>query len=150
MIPHYITAVSAMALVAGGRPQDKPIIEKARAYLADHLLDEGEGIKPNKFCTAAWATAARARDGRRADIISLEYALRAMKEAELPANDAAWQKAITFLQRTQNNNETNDQSVGRQRRRLHLLPGFSYTQTKARARTAARPTPACSATRGRT
>ena len=48
-------------------------------------------------------------DGRRADIISLEYALRAMKEAELPENDAAWQKAITFLQRTQNNSETNDQ-----------------------------------------
>src|SRR5690242_17175255 len=29
-IPHYITAVSVTALSAAGRPQDKPVIEKAR------------------------------------------------------------------------------------------------------------------------
>ena len=31
-----------MAFVAGGRPQDKPLIERGRQYLADHLLDEGD------------------------------------------------------------------------------------------------------------
>ena len=36
-----------MALAAGGRPQDKPLIEKARRYLAEHLLDEGEGVQKN-------------------------------------------------------------------------------------------------------
>src|SRR5260370_284360 len=49
-IPHYITAVSIMALVAGGRPQDRPLIEKGREYIAGHILDEGEGVPPtDKF-----------------------------------------------------------------------------------------------------
>ena len=47
-VPHYVTAVAVMALVAGGRPADKPVIEKARQYLADQLLDEGEGSQADR------------------------------------------------------------------------------------------------------
>jgi hypothetical protein len=46
VVPHYVTAVSVMALVAGGRSADKPVIDKGRQYIAEHLLDEGEGLKP--------------------------------------------------------------------------------------------------------
>jgi squalene-hopene/tetraprenyl-beta-curcumene cyclase len=124
MIPHYITAVAMQALVAGGRAADKPVIEKARKYLADHLLDEGEGIqKSDKFYGGMGYGGTS--DGGIADIISLEYSLRAMKEAELPANDAAWQKAITFLQRTQNNKETNDQSFSADDGGFIYYPGYS-------------------------
>jgi squalene-hopene/tetraprenyl-beta-curcumene cyclase len=125
IVPHYITAVSVMALVAGGRPQDKPLIEKGRAYLAEHIWDEGEGVKPND----KWYGGIGYGGGdpnRRADIISLEYALRAMKEAELPANDAAWEKAIKFLQRTQNNSETNDQGWASNDGGFVYYPGFTY------------------------
>jgi len=125
VIPHYITAVSVMALVAGGRPQDKPLIEKGRAYLAEHIWDEGEGVKP----TDKWYGGigyGGSDPNRRADIISLEYALRAMKEAELPANDAAWEKAIKFLQRTQNNSETNDQGWASNDGGFVYYPGFTY------------------------
>jgi squalene-hopene/tetraprenyl-beta-curcumene cyclase len=126
-IPHYITAVSTMALVAGGRPQDRPVIERARAYLAESLLDEGEGVQKNEFWYGGMGYGATTRaDGRRADMISLEYALRAMKEAELPENDAAWQKAITFLQRAQNNSETNDQKWAANDGGFVYYPGFSY------------------------
>jgi len=124
MIPHYITAVAVRALVAGGRTADKPTIEKARAYLADHLLDEGEGIaKSDKFYGGMGYGGTS--DGGIADIISLELSLRAMKEAELPANDAAWQKAITFLQRTQNNKETNDQGWSGTDGGFIYYPGYS-------------------------
>ena len=126
-IPHYITAVSAMALVAGGRPQDRPLIDKARAYLAENLLDEGEGVGKNEFWYGGMGYGNTTRaDGRRADIISLEYALRAMREAELPANDPAWQKAITFLQRTQNNSEANDQKWAGNDGGFVYYPGFTY------------------------
>jgi squalene-hopene/tetraprenyl-beta-curcumene cyclase len=64
-------------------------------------------------------------DGGIADIISLELSLRAMKDAELPANDAAWQKAITFLQRTQNNKETNDQGWSTSDGGFIYYPGYS-------------------------
>jgi len=124
-IPHYITAVSVMALVAGGRPQDKPLIEKARGYLAAALLDEGEGVGPtDKFYGGASYGGATAE--RRADIISLEYALRAMKESQVPASNAAWDKALKFIQRTQNNSETNDQSWAANDGGFVYLPGFTY------------------------
>jgi squalene-hopene/tetraprenyl-beta-curcumene cyclase len=127
IIPHYITAVSTSALAAGGRSQDRPIIEKARRYLADNLLDEGEGVSKSDFWYGGMGYGHTTRaDGRRADMISLELALRAMREAELPANDEAWQKAIAFLQRTQNNSETNDQKWAANDGGFVYYPGFSY------------------------
>ena len=94
------------------------------------MLDEGEGVKPNDKWYGGMGYGGTQSRGRRADIISLEYALRAMKEAELPANDAAWEKAIKFLQRTQNNSETNDQELGVERRRLRLLPRLHLSQRR--------------------
>ena len=123
-IPHYITAVSVMALVAAGQPADKAIITKARAYLALHLLDEGEGVSPSDKFYGGMGYGGTS-DGGRADLISLEYGLRAMKEAELPANDPAWEKAIKFLQRTQNNSETNDQKWASNDGGFIYYPGYS-------------------------
>ena len=126
-IPHYITAVSTVALVAGGRPQDKPIVEKARAYLVENMLDEGEGVAKSDFWYGGMGYGGTTRaDGRRADMISLEYALSAMKEAQLPETSDAWKKAITFLQRTQNNSETNDQKWAANDGGFVYYPGFSY------------------------
>ena len=127
VIPHYITAVAIQALVAGQRAGDKAVIQKARAYLADHLLDEGEGMtKSNKFYGGMGYGGTS--DGGVADIISLEYSLRAMKEADLPANDAVWQKAITFLQRTQNFKETNDQAFTADDGGFVYYPGYSQVE----------------------
>jgi squalene-hopene/tetraprenyl-beta-curcumene cyclase len=125
-IPHYITAVGVMALSAGGRPQDRPIIEKARVYLAEHLLDEGEGIKKDDKWYGGMGYGGPGTGGRLADIISLEYALRAMKEANLPADNAAWERALTFLQRSQNNSETNDQEWAANDGGFVYYPGFTY------------------------
>jgi squalene-hopene/tetraprenyl-beta-curcumene cyclase len=132
MIPHYITAVAVQALAAGARPGDKATLEAARKYLADHLLDEGEGIaKSDKFYGGMGYGGTS--DGGIADIISLEYGLRAMKEAELPANDAAWQKAIAFLQRTQNNKETNDQMFTADDGGFMYYPGYSQIEGTTRS-----------------
>ena len=126
-IPHYITAVSASALAAGGRAQDRPVMLKAGRYLAENMLDEGEGVNKNEFWYGGMGYGGTTRaDGRRADMISLEYALRAMRDAELPENDAAWQKAIVFLQRTQNNSETNDQKWAANDGGFVYYPGFTY------------------------
>lgn len=126
-IPHYITAVSASALVAGGRPGDRPVIEKARAYLVHNLVDDSEGVKPDEIWYGGMGYGGTTRaDGRRADIISLQYALEALKDTDLPASDATWKKALTFLQRTQNNSETNDQQWAADDGGFIYYPGFSY------------------------
>jgi len=127
MIPHYITATAVQAFVAGGRASDKPTIEKARKYLADHLLDEGEGIQKNDKFYGGMGYGGTS-DGGVADIISLEFGLRAMKEGALPANDPAFQKAIQFLQRTQNNKETNDQSWSANDGGFVYYPGYSQIE----------------------
>ncbi len=123
-IPHYITATSLMTLSAAGQPQDKATIEKARRYLAEHLLDEGEGVKPNDKFYGGMGYGGTS-DGGRADIISLEYGLRAMKEAGVAVNDEAWKKALIFLQRTQNNSETNDQGWATNDGGFIYYPGYS-------------------------
>jgi squalene-hopene/tetraprenyl-beta-curcumene cyclase len=100
-IPHYVTAVAAMALAAAGQPQDKPLLENARKYLADKILDQDDGLSPdNKFYGGIGYGGGQ--QPLQADIISLEFGLRAMKEAGTAPNDPAWDKAIKFLQRTQN------------------------------------------------
>ncbi len=131
-IPHYITAVSVMALVAGGRPQDQPLIVKGRQYLAEHLLDEGEGVSPSDKFYGGMGYGGTS-DGGRADLISLEYGLRAMKEADLPANNAAWEKAIKFLQRTQNNSEANDQQWATNDGGFIYYPGYSQVADTTRS-----------------
>lgn len=125
-IPHYITAVSVSALAAAGRPQDQKLVKAGAAYLQQNMLDEGEGIAKTDFWYGGMGYGGATRPDRKADIISLEYALRAMHDAEVPANDAAWQKALTFLQRTQNNSETNDQSWAANDGGFVYFPGFSY------------------------
>jgi squalene-hopene/tetraprenyl-beta-curcumene cyclase len=126
MIPYYITAVGVSALAAGGRPADQKYIKAGAAYLQLNMLDEGEGIAKTDFWYGGMGYGGATRPDRKADIISLEYALRAMHDAEVPANDAAWQKALTFLQRTQNNSETNDQAWAANDGGFVYFPGFSY------------------------
>jgi squalene-hopene/tetraprenyl-beta-curcumene cyclase len=126
-IPHYITAVSVSALATAGRPADRAVVDKARQYLIDNLLDEGEDVAKSDFWYGGMGYGNTTRaDGRRADMISLGYALQAMKDADVPENNAVWQKALTFLQRTQNNSETNDQKWAANDGGFVYYPGFSY------------------------
>lgn len=108
-LPHYITAVAAMALVEGARPGDKATVDRARDYLVANMVDESEGVNPNDIFYGAMGYGSAPRPDRRGDMISTEYALRALKATALPSENAAWDKALKFLQRTQNNSETNDQ-----------------------------------------
>lgn len=126
-IPHYITAVSVSAMAAAGRPQDQALVKAGAKYLVENMLDDGEGIAKTDFWYGGMGYGGATRPDRKADIISLEYALRAMHDAELPANDAAWQKALTFLQRTQNHSETNDQKWATNDGGFVYYPGFSYS-----------------------
>ncbi len=123
-IPHYMTAVSVSALVAAGRAKDKPLITKGRTYLAEHVLDEGEGVPPEDRFYGGVGYGGLS-DGGKADLISLEYSLRALKDAGLPADDPVWEKALTFLQRTQNASETNDQPWAANDGGFIYYPGFS-------------------------
>lgn len=121
-LPHYNTAVAMMAFVASGKPEYRSLIEKARGFLVEEVIDEGEGYTPkDKF----YGGLGYGSD-QRPDLVNLELALKALKEADLPANHPAWNKAILFIQRTQNFSETNDQEWAANDGGFIYYPGFTY------------------------
>jgi len=123
-LPHYITAVAAMAFVASERPEYRPAIEKARAFLVEHMIDEGEGYTPNDKFYGGLGYGSDLRP----DLVNLEYGLRALKETGLAKDDAAWNKALKFLQRSQNHTETNDMPGVLNDGGFMYYPGFTYAQ----------------------
>ena len=123
-VPHYITGVSIAALVASERPEYRPIIEKAREYLVGQVVDEGEGYTPaDKF----YGGLGYGSD-LRPDLTNLEHGLRALREAALPADHPIWEKALTFIQRTQNLSDANDQPWASNDGGFVYYPGFTYAE----------------------
>ena len=123
-VPHYITAVALAALVASEEPRYQEVIEKARAYLVGSVVDEGEGYtRSDKF----YGGLGYGSD-LRPDLSNLEHGLRALKEAALPADDPIWEKALTFLQRTQNLADANDQGWASNDGGFVYYPGFTYAE----------------------
>ena len=95
-----------MALVASGKPGYRPLIDRAQAFLTKFQVDEEEGYsKADKFYGGVGYGA-----DLRPDLANLQFALQALKASGLAADHAAWGKAITFLERTQNRSESNDQA----------------------------------------
>lgn len=102
-LPVYVTSVAIRALVAGGRPEDRPVVEKAAAWLKAVQADEGEGYsEADKF----YGGIGYGND-LRPDLSNLQYALQALRDAGVGADDPAFQRALVFLQRSQNRSESN-------------------------------------------
>jgi squalene-hopene/tetraprenyl-beta-curcumene cyclase len=100
----YNTSVCLMALKDSGDTKYKPLIEKAQKYLVKVQSDEGEGYtKKDKF----YGGIGYGSD-ERPDLSNLQWALEALKAADLPVNAPTWDKAVKFVQRTQNRSESND------------------------------------------
>lgn len=122
----YVTAIAIMALQAGGRTQDVPLIQKGRDYLVRHMLDQTEGLTPDDdFYGGIGYRPAPNKDGARGDIINLEFGLRALKETDLGVDDPSWNKALQFLQRMQNRSASNDRDWATNDGGFVYQPGLS-------------------------
>ncbi|RKY05708.1 hypothetical protein DRP77_00065 [Candidatus Poribacteria bacterium] len=110
-LPNYETSVALMALVATKNPKYADVIARAREWLKKSQLDEGEGITPDdyRYGGIGYGASAAKAGTMRGDMSNLNFALQALKESGLPADDPLWQKAIKFIERCQNYSETNDQ-----------------------------------------
>ena len=122
--PHYITAVALAALVAAEDAQYEETIEKARAYLVEQVVDEGEGYSASDKFYGGLGYGSDLRP----DLSNLEHGLRALQAAALPADNPIWEKALTFLQRTQNLADTNDQGWAANDGGFVYYPGFTYAE----------------------
>ncbi|HEX9794651.1 MAG TPA: hypothetical protein VGC54_11770 [Planctomycetota bacterium] len=102
-LPVYVTSAAVMALAAGGRESDRPAIARAAAYLRAVQADEGEGYsEADRF----YGGIGYGND-LRPDLSNLQYALQALHDAGVAAEDPAYARAVIFLERSQNRSESN-------------------------------------------
>jgi squalene-hopene/tetraprenyl-beta-curcumene cyclase len=101
----YNTAVAMSALAATKNPKYEPILAAGRKFLATHQVDEAEGYKPDHPYYGGIGYGG----GERPDLSNVYVVLEGLKAASLDPKDPVWQKALTFVNRTQNRSESNDQ-----------------------------------------
>ncbi len=105
--PNYETSVVIMALAASGRDEYRPVIDRAAKFIYQlQRLDEDN---------PTWGGIGYGSDDTRSDLSNTQYALASLRAAGIPEDDPVFQKALTFLQRTQNRTENETGSEPRER-----------------------------------
>ncbi len=101
----YNTAVALNALAATKNPKYDPVIAAARKFLLGHQVDEDEGYKPDHPYYGGIGYGG----GERPDLSNVYIVLEGLKATSTDPKDPVWQKALVFVNRTQNRSESNDQ-----------------------------------------
>lgn len=96
----YKTACAIMALSEVDREAHREVIEKARGYLA--------GLQYEKVGGPYYGSWGYKEGKPSGNLSTTVFALEALREAGMPAEDPALRKALVFLQRCQNRSESND------------------------------------------
>ena len=100
-LPNYNTSIAVMALSSTGNPGYASVIEKAQGFLKNlQVLDE-ESVYHGGI---GYGSRQEVKD-----LSNLNIAIQALKESGSDDQEV-WDKAIKFLERTQNRSESNDQS----------------------------------------
>ena len=101
----YNTAVALNALAATKNPKYDAVIAAARKFLLSHQADEGEGYKPDHPFYGGIGYGG----GERPDMSNVYIVLEGLKATSTDPKDPVWQKALVFVNRSQNRSESNDQ-----------------------------------------
>ena len=103
-LQNYTTSVATGALVRWGHPSAKPAIEKAQRYIlaCQHAEQGGYERGDRDYGSIGYG------GSQRGDLSNVNFALQALRESGLPADHEAFQKALVFLQRSQNLKSVND------------------------------------------
>jgi squalene-hopene/tetraprenyl-beta-curcumene cyclase len=114
---NYNTAIAISALAAANKPEYKPTIEKAIAYLKGLQWMDIAGIDPQfKYegekdaWYGGWGYSGKTHTRGRPDLSNTQMAIDALHDAGVKPDDPAYQAAIKFVTRMQNSSETSDQS----------------------------------------
>ena len=100
-LPNYNTAIAVMALSSTGNPEYAAIIEKAQGFLKRLQVTDEESVY---YGGIGYGSRQEVKD-----LSNLNIAIQALKESGSDDQEV-WDKAIKFLERTQNRSESNDQS----------------------------------------
>lgn len=101
----YNTAVALNALTSTKNPKYDAVIAAGRKFLLNHQVDEDEGYKPDHPYYGGIGYGG----GERPDLSNVYIVLEGLKAASTDPKDPVWQKALQFVNRSQNRSESNDQ-----------------------------------------
>lgn len=103
-VANYTTSASIMALARSGKPEFKPVIEKARDWIVALQVGSEEGYSQDHPYYGGIGYGS----SERPDLSNLQMALEALSESGLSKDHEAFQRALKFLERCQNRSESND------------------------------------------
>jgi squalene-hopene/tetraprenyl-beta-curcumene cyclase len=106
-LQNYVTSASVLALAAADAERYAEQLGRARAFLTELQADEGEGYSPDDRFYGGVGYGGDLRP----DLSNLQMALEALAATGVEADDPAMQKALRFLERTQNRRESNDVDI---------------------------------------
>lgn len=103
-LPNYTTCVVVGALSRWGDPAAQPALQKAQKVILGFQNTEATGYQSGDrdYGSIGYGNA------KRGDLSNLHFSIQALRETGLPENHEAFQKALVFLQRTQNLKAVND------------------------------------------
>ena len=112
LLANYNTAIAVSAIAAANEPAYQARMDKAVAFLKQlQWTEETKGPKGETVADKSntwYGGWGYGRHGR-PDLSNAQVAVEALHDAGLKPDDKAYQAALVFLSRTQNNSETNDQ-----------------------------------------
>ncbi len=102
-LKNYVTSVAVEALAVSGDASFAPVIARGTEFLTTTQLDEGEGYSSE---LDPYYGGFGYGSSERPDLSNTQMALQALHEAGVPDDQAAYTKAVLFLQRCQNRKES--------------------------------------------
>lgn len=118
---NYNTAVAITALQATGNPAHTQTVKNGQKYLAGLQIDEGEDYKKDHKYYGGIGYGG----DERPDLSNQYMALEGLKSTAFDPKDPLWEKALVFINRTQNRSESNDQSWAANDGGFTYMPGQS-------------------------
>jgi len=117
----YNTAVALNALAATKNPKYEAVMSAARKFLIHHQIDEEEGYKQDHRYYGGIGYGG----DERPDMSNVYLALEGLKAASTDPKDPVWQKALVFVNRSQNRSESNDQRWAANDGGFIYMPGWN-------------------------
>ena len=118
---NYNTAVAMVALKLLNNPAYDEILANAQKYLLGLQIDEGEGYAPEHRYYGGIGYGG----DERPDLSNQYMAMEALRAVATDAKSPVWERALIFINRSQNRSESNDQEWAANDGGFTYMPGFS-------------------------
>jgi len=118
---NYNTATAMLALELLDNPAHAEVLANAEMFLLGLQIDEGEGYAPEHRYYGGIGYGG----DERPDLSNQYMAMEALRAVATDPADPVWERALVFINRSQNRSESNDQEWAGNDGGFTYMPGFS-------------------------